>query len=148
MKTELERAERALGVAVDTLKSISQGSCPTWLRTECYGALESVGAILNPPPEMESVEVVRWTFGDGCDTFATEDEACDNATRSGEVYKLTGFRHRPKPQPVERSVSGPVEWVREGINAIPLSSGAPYFDFDAVVGKTGTLTFAWMEPSK
>jgi hypothetical protein len=110
MKSELEKAEKALGVAVDALKSVSQGSCPGWLRTECYDAMEKVAAILNPPPVYEEIPLERWAVvapsGYIEQTFGAEGNALDAAAlpKYGQGYsvaKLTGTLRREKVAPVE-----------------------------------------------
>lgn len=117
MKTELERYKDALAVAM---------SCFSPYPGTFRPIVTEIESILNPPPEMERVEVTRWTFGDGCDTFSSEEEARDNATYSGEVYKLTGTRQIAKPQKVERSVR--LNISRNGVWRWP--DGTPKHDAD------------------
>jgi len=104
--------------------------------------LAEIDAILHPV-EVEEVLVERWTFGDGCDTFDTEEQARHNSQWGGEVYKLTGVRRRDK-KVVERRVE------IKGATFV-LDNSAPHFcqkilapwSDDVPTGKTGTLTFEW-----
>jgi len=131
-----ENLKRAVRTAVEYIRW--RPMTPT--RTATLAEIED---LLNPKPEMETTTVERWTFGDGCDTFATEEEARDNATHSGEVYKLTGTYQRPKPQPVEKSVSGT---VRGGRGLISIDVSLEHQGDPPPMGSAVTLT--WQEIPK
>lgn len=71
----------------------------------------SIDEILNPPPEFETVEVVRWetTNRHGCPEWSTFADDAENWRKEGrEVIELTGTFQRPKPVKVERSAEGVV----------------------------------------
>jgi hypothetical protein len=156
MKSELEKAERALGVAVDALKSVSQGSCPGWLRTECYDAMEKVAAILNPPPEYEDMPIELWAVvapsGFVEETFSSEGGAViavDLPRYEGHtVARLTGTVRREKVAPVERSVTVDCKINQYGAVHSSSSDLCLLRDYPEFHNSKGSITFTTTDPPK
>lgn len=151
--TELERYKRA----VAHLKlQLEDKHCSFDAYQEMF---RTVDAILNPLPEMEEVEVVRWmctTCDETYDFRPVTSECGAKLNEHGgecngtEYVKLTGTFQRPKPQPVERSVSVDVRVKAssggdKGQPILPSGYYATFQDFPECHGKTGTLTFTWTE---
>jgi hypothetical protein len=163
MKSELEKAEKALGVAVDALKSVSQGSCPGWLRTECYDAMEKVAAILNPPLEYEEVEEsagwvniyppaspkesVKMIITNG---YETEELANQNAASHRiDCQEIKVKVRREKVRTVERSVTVAVTLRGDGVITAPCPTPIqPFMQHPDFHGCKGSLTFTTTDPPK
>lgn len=105
MKTELERYKEALRVAALALDNMIGHGYNTFIRE----TQSEIDAILNPQPEMEMVEVVKWVPFNSAGIpssnvlYDTEDAAKFASHCKGQVVKVVGTYQRPKPQKVERS---------------------------------------------
>lgn len=140
---ELARTKRALEVAMKAIAELEGADNRAFTGPRAHRAICDVYNMLNPPLEMEDVEVVRYklVYDDGklsgCRDFGSVDavhQFCPDAT-GGNIVKLTGTYQRPKPQTVERSVN--IEISLMGL-AIPASAKDGGY-----CGRTGTFT--WTE---
>ena len=106
--TKLERTEKALAVAEANLKSIA--SYRGTFGEQANNALKGIADILNPPPEMETVEVKRvgiYHVKTGEFNCSVTEEIASKPSFIKEwpgcvAIPLTGTYQRPKPAPVER----------------------------------------------
>jgi len=99
MKTELERYKEVVELAKTKIFALGD-------REALFQFDADVNAILNPPPEMETVEVdlgTRWMQVQRGEIY--QQEPADHAKYLYQKVKLTGTFTHPKPQPVMRSVS-------------------------------------------
>jgi hypothetical protein len=128
-------------------------------RFMCEFGFNQIMAILKPEPEMETVTVERWgaiwpdgRTSDGLwDTVEIAAAMTDGPNGAGVPIKLTGTITRPKPAPVERSVSvsGVVISKSGGFDTWPKDpafGSTNLFQRTAAEGKTVTLTATWSEP--
>lgn len=137
MKTELERYKEALNVALAYLKAY-----PSSFREP----LRDINAILNPPPEMETIEVKRWECKTCGEMFKSQAVNGGNPCCWGmdTLIPLTGTFQRPKAQPVERSVS--VEGYVNGLGSLSNGRHGDIFnEYHECRGKKGVVTFTWQE---
>lgn len=106
----------------------------------------TVAFALRPPPEMETVEVVRHLCLSCNEVWSELQPDC-----CGEIVRLTGSHQRPKLQPVEMSAAGHV-CGRSGMVptvdiVIPQQvDGCPANVPVPPMGASVTLT--WLEPPK
>lgn len=160
MKTELERCKEALAVArhaMAILANVQPGESPFQLITAYQ---KDIDTILNPPPEMEEVELVSWAIiapSGFIETTSTNEGlqrdqvGNPNSPFYGyQVVPLTGTIKRPKKQPVERSVTAVGVKFDSGDCGTSIWPHGANLTGDATVwsnlhGKTGTLTFTWTE---
>ena len=149
MKNELERYKEALEVAKDALISRTLGPYPSGLRKEDYDALERISKALNPPPDMETVEVVRWECEKCGYSYKKEplNNICihprENHTHPSctTFIKLTGTFERAKPQPVERSMEI-LLCKHDGVLAVQILGDGTCDDLaDMTEGKRCNLTW-------
>jgi hypothetical protein len=152
MKTELERYKAALDLALGSVDSFAGANAGIGVRDE-------VARILSPPPVYETVEeIVGWVnvyqwkdsgrLFTSCVHGGEETAMCQGAPSGCERISCQPIKvmvKRPKPQPVERSVSGAVVWQRLHGHMVPVNAGPSPFDFSGINEKRGTLTFTWEE---
>lgn len=116
-----------------------------------------VNAILNPEPEMEDVEIVRWECPK-CNAVRIDpkfilDHSCEVV--AADLIKLTGTVQRPKPQPVEKRVSVEAD-IADGRGrfeagtpmSVALGGKNVFSDHPELFGKTVTLTAVYQETPK
>lgn len=157
--TELERYKEAVEVLLDAVNELRHRGCvhhdrPEEIRYFADITRVKVSTILNPPPEMEEVEVVRYecaTCGWVSGRVTDEVKECPCGTsQHKEFIKLTGTYKRPVPQKVEKSVSIKAK-VADGSSALGPGDVAQcddtfsFIDHPECHGKHGTLTFTWQE---
>lgn len=149
--TELERYREATVVAMTAIAELQGADNRAYTGPRAIEALNAINAILNPQPEMETVEVVRWAIvapsGFVEETYPSQSLALagtEAVKYSGySVVPLTGQYQRPKPQKVARSVS--VEGIRINDIGQPRYNLSPIIKFPDAAGKTVTLTATWEE---
>jgi len=152
--TELERYKEAVRVAKVGLAMVAtvdtDGLCDTGYPPQYVAedTIESIDAILNPPPVYEDVTVERWEcqkcgrvhMGAICTTLPCGYKECNGAD-----YKHLPFTRRVQvARKVERSVSMKAR-IDETGDAIGLDCIDPFREHPETHRKTGTLTFTWEE---
>ena len=148
---ELGRTKRALEVAIVAMNKAYNLATHQWLALE----LHNINRILNPPQEMETVEVKKWLVinehGDAICAYQDSGQPRDHYPHPQyQVVEVNGTFQRPKPRPVERSVNVEAHVV-DGTGAFMAGSilsmdNCPLLEsFTECHGKTGTLTFTWQE---
>ena len=142
--TELERYKEAVRVVRDGLAIVAtvdtDGLCDTGYTPQYVAedTIESIDAILNPPPVYEEVTVERWEC-DECKTVRqvapvldTHYDCCQADKK--EFTKLTGTRRVQVAQKVERSVE---VYISELGLVWSAESGQPPHE---ILDKKGTFT--------
>lgn len=145
---EVERLREAVKVAQDALTTI-------WNRFDTKGVasdtLHCIKCILNPLPATEEVEVhVYSVYNEDytlCYSCSTDKAAlCAPAGVETVTVDFVQKVQRPVPPKVEHSVSGEVQWKHDSIAKVTYPVGKDVnFDWDELIGKTGTMSFTWAE---
>lgn len=164
METKLKRYEAALQLAYDKLHTLACLGCGDDRYGNSEGNVIAADCIANMrliielPPKLEEVEVSSWAIiapSGFIETTSANEELQRNQVGNPnspfygyQVAKLTGTYKRPKPQPIEKSVSFNGSFVLDNTNPHFQSKVlAPWRD-DVPTGIDLDITVSWLESPK